>query len=81
VCREIEKGFMGHYLPKITPPQSTKPDGPNATSDDEKADILKHHFQAVFGRRDVTKRVEIHTRYYTRGEMRDITSCNISKFR
>jgi hypothetical protein len=39
VCREIEKGFTGH-LPKITPPQVAKPDGLNATADDENADIL-----------------------------------------
>jgi hypothetical protein len=53
VCREIEKGFTGH-LPKITPPQFAKPNGLNATSADENADILKNHFQAVFDRRDVT---------------------------
>jgi hypothetical protein len=53
VCREIEKGFTGH-LSKITPPQFAKPDGLNATSDDENADILNNHFQAVFDRRDVT---------------------------
>jgi hypothetical protein len=53
VCREIEKGFTG-YLPKITPPLFAKPDGLNATADDENADILKNHFQAIFDRRDVT---------------------------
>jgi hypothetical protein len=53
VCREIEKGFMGH-LPKITPPQFVKYDGLNATSDDENADILKNHYQEVFDRSDVT---------------------------
>jgi hypothetical protein len=31
-----------------------KPDALNATSDDENADILKNHFQAIFDRRDVT---------------------------
>jgi uncharacterized protein with gpF-like domain len=41
-------------LTKIKPPQFSKPDGLNATVDDENADILKNHFQAVFDRRDVT---------------------------
>jgi hypothetical protein len=41
-------------LPKITPPQFSKSDRLNATSDDENADILKNHVQAVFDRRDVT---------------------------
>ena len=40
-------------MPKITPPQFSKPDGLNATSDDENVDIFKNHFQAVFYRRDV----------------------------
>jgi hypothetical protein len=41
-------------LPKIIPPQFAKSDGLDATVDDENADILKNHFQAVFDRRDVT---------------------------
>jgi hypothetical protein len=40
-------------LPKITVPQFSKPDGLNATSDDDNAYILKNHFQSVFDRRDV----------------------------
>jgi hypothetical protein len=44
VCREIKKGCTGH-LPKITPPQIAKPDGLNATADDENADILKITFK------------------------------------
>jgi hypothetical protein len=52
VRREIEKGFTGQ-LPKITPPHFSKYDGQNATADDENADILENHFQAVFVRRDV----------------------------
>jgi hypothetical protein len=53
VSRGIEKGFTGH-LPNITPTQFAKSDGLNATSDDENADILKNHFQAVYDRRDAT---------------------------
>jgi hypothetical protein len=53
VCREIGKGFTGN-LPKITPPQFSKPCGLNTTANDENADILKYHFQAVFFWRDVT---------------------------
>jgi hypothetical protein len=53
VCIEIEKGFTGH-LSKIKPPQFAKPDGLNATADDDNANILKNHFQAVFDRRYVT---------------------------
>jgi hypothetical protein len=41
-------------LPNITTPQFAKSDVRNATADDENADILKNHFQAVFDRRDVT---------------------------
>jgi hypothetical protein len=43
VYRDIEKRLKGH-LPKITPPQFAKPDGLNATSDDENGDILKITF-------------------------------------
>jgi hypothetical protein len=40
VCTEIEKSFSGH-LPKITPPQFGKPNGMNATVDDENKDIVE----------------------------------------
>jgi hypothetical protein len=50
VCREIEKVFSGH-LPNMTLPQFAKPDWMDTTSDGENADILKKHFQAVFGRK------------------------------
>jgi hypothetical protein len=53
VCRDIEKGCTGH-LPNTIPPQFAKSDALNAAADDENADILKNHFQAVFDRRDVT---------------------------
>jgi hypothetical protein len=39
------------HLPKLKSAKFAKPDGMNATSDDEDADILKKRFEAIFDRR------------------------------
>jgi hypothetical protein len=52
-CVEKLKKDSQDTFPRQHHPNS-KPEGMNATSGDENADILKNHFQAVFDRRDVT---------------------------